>query len=168
MFDNYVHYDGLGLAELLARGEVRPREVLDAAILRAERINPEINAIVTPLYDYAHQRIKEPLSGPFAGVPFLLKDAHHALRGTPMSNGSRLHKGELSTFDAEIVRRYLAAGVVVFGKTNTPEYKLAPHNLQSMGRDPESLGCHALCRRVEWGLGGRCGCGHRAARLRHG
>jgi amidase len=129
MFDNYVHYDGLGLAELLVRGEVRPREVLDAAILRAERINPEINAIVTPLYDYAHERIKERLSGPFAGVPFLLKDAHHALRGTPMSNGSRLHKGELSTFDAEIVRRYLAAGVVVFGKTNTPEYKLSPHTI---------------------------------------
>ena len=129
MFDDYVHYDGLGLAELLARGEVRPREVLDAAILRAERINPEINAIVTPLYDYAHERIKEPLSGPFAGVPILLKDAHHALRGTPMSNGSRLHKGELSTFDAEIVRRYLAAGVVVFGKTNTPEYKLSPHTI---------------------------------------
>ena len=129
MFADYAHHDGLGLAELIARGDVTPNEVLEAAILKAERRNPEINAIVTPLYDYAHERVKESLLGPFAGVPFLLKDAHHALRGTPMSNGSRLHKGEISTFDAEIVRRFLRAGLVVFGKTNTPEYKLSGHTI---------------------------------------
>ena len=125
MFDDYVQYDGLGLAELIAKREVHPKEVLEAAILRAERLNPELNAIVTPLYDYARQRVTDDLSGPFAGVPFLLKDAHHALNGTPMSNGSRLHQGEVSQHTAEIVRRFLAAGVVVFGKTNTPEYKLS-------------------------------------------
>ncbi len=129
MFHEYVHYDGLGLAELVAKGEVTTKEVLEAAILRAEKLNPELNAIVTPLYDYAHARAKEPLAGPFAGLPFLLKDAHHALRGTPMSNGSRLHKGEISTFDAEIVKRFQRAGVVVFGKTNTPEYKLSAHTI---------------------------------------
>jgi len=125
VFDDYVQYDGLGLAELIAKREVHPKEVLEAAILRAERLNPELNAIVTPLYDYARQRVTDDLSGPFAGVPFLLKDAHHALNGTPMSNGSRLHQGEVSQHTAEIVRRFLAAGVVVFGKTNTPEYKLS-------------------------------------------
>lgn len=125
MFDDYLHYDGLGLAELIRKREVHPKEVLEAAILRAEKLNPELNAIVTPLYDYAHERIQRELSGPFAGVPFLLKDAHHALEGTAMSNGSRLHQGELSRFTAEIVRRFLDAGVVVFGKTNTPEYKLS-------------------------------------------
>ncbi len=125
MFDEYVRYDGLGIAELVASRQVSPKEVLEAAIMRAERLNPELNAIVTPLYDYAHARAQEELRGPFAGVPFLLKDAHHALRGTPMSNGSRLHQGERSTFTAEIVRRFLDAGVVVFGKTNTPEYKLS-------------------------------------------
>lgn len=125
MFADYVHYDGLGLAELIAKGEVEPKEVLEAAILRAEKLNPKLNAIIAPLYDYAHGRARESLSGPFAGVPFLLKDAHHALEGTPMSNGSRLHKGELSSFTSEIVRRFLDAGLVVFGKTNTPEYKLS-------------------------------------------
>ena len=129
VFDEYVRYDGLGLAELIAKREVSAKEVLEAAILRAEKLNPELNAIVTPLYDHAHQRLAEHLEGPFAGVPFLLKDAHHALEGTPMSNGSRLHKGEISTFDAEIVRRFLRAGLVVFGKTNTPEYKLLAHTL---------------------------------------
>ena len=125
MFEEYAEYDGLGLAALVARGEVSPAEVLEAAIGRAEERNPALNAIVTPLHDEARSRASEPLSGPFAGVPFLLKDAHHALRGTPMSNGSRLHRGEISDFDAEIVRRFLDAGVVVFGKTNTPEYKLS-------------------------------------------
>ncbi len=125
MFDDYVQYDGLGLAELIAKREVHPKEVLEAAVLRAEKLNPELNAIVTPLYDYARERVRRDLSGPFAGVPFLLKDAHHALEGTPMSNGSRLHKGEVSPVTAEIVRRFLDAGVVVFGKTNTPEYKLS-------------------------------------------
>jgi len=125
VFDEYVEHDGLGLAKLIANGDVHPAEVLEAAIDRAERLNPELNAIVTPLYDYARDLAQSELSGPFAGVPFLLKDAHHALKGTAMSNGSRLHKGEVSEHTAEIVRRFLAAGVVVFGKTNTPEYKLS-------------------------------------------
>jgi amidase len=125
VFDDYLHYDGLGLAQLIRNREVQPQEVLEAAILRAETINPELNAIVTPLYDYAHQYARRDLAGPFAGVPFLLKDVHHALEGTPMSNGSRLHRGETSPWTAEIVRRFLDAGVVVFGKTNTPEYKLS-------------------------------------------
>jgi amidase len=125
MFDDYVEYDGLGLAALIKKGDVTPQEVLEAAIVRAERINPSLNAIVAPLYDHAYRRVNETLNGPFAGVPFLLKDVHHALRGTPMSNGSRLHQGERSELDAEIVRRFLEAGLVVFGKTNTPEYKLS-------------------------------------------
>jgi amidase len=125
MFNEYVQYDALALAELVSKGEVHPKEVLEAAIRRAEKLNPRLNAIVTPLYDYARDRVQQDLSGPFAGVPFLLKDVHHALKGTPMSNGSRLHKGEVSEVTAEIVRRFLDAGVVVFGKTNTPEYKLS-------------------------------------------
>jgi len=129
MFDDYLHHDGLGLAQLIANKEVTQLEVLEAAILRAEEVNPELNAIVVPLYEYAHDRVKRKLTGPFAGVPFLLKDAHHALAGTPMSNGSRLHQGEVSTFDAEIVRRFLDAGLVPFGKTNTPEYKLSAHTI---------------------------------------
>jgi amidase len=125
VFADYLHYDGLGLAELIRKGEVQAHEVLHAAIARAEALNPELNAIVTPLYDYAEEQVRRVPSGPFAGVPFLLKDAHHALEGTPMSNGSRLHKGETSRLTAEIVRRFLGAGLVVFGKTNTPEYKLS-------------------------------------------
>ncbi len=125
MFGDYLHYDALGLAELIRKGDVHPKEVVEAAVLRAEQLNPELNAIVTPLYEQAHVRARKELRGPLAGVPFLLKDVHHALSGTPMSNGSRLHQGEISTFTAEIVRRFADAGLVVFGKTNTPEYKLS-------------------------------------------
>ena len=144
MFDEYTDYDGLGLAELVAKREVHPSEIIEAAVLRAEELNPDLNAIVTPLYEYARKRAQEPVSGPFAGVPFLLKDAHHALKGTPMSNGSRLHKGEISTHTAEIVRRFLDAGVVVFGKTNTPEYKLSLFTMpKAWGptRNPWDLRC---------------------------
>lgn len=127
MFREYTNYDGLGLAELVRNKEVSPREVLEAAILRAESANPTLNAIVAPLYDEAHRRLAEdPVHGTLAYVPFLLKDVHHALQGTPMSNGSNLQKGEISTFNAEIVQRWLDAGLVIFGKTNTPEYKLTP------------------------------------------
>jgi amidase len=126
LFDEYIRHDALGLAQLIRAGEVSPKEVLEAAILTAERVNPRLNAIVAPLYDYARARLaNDAVDGPFAYVPFLLKDVHHALAGTPMSNGSRLQKGEVSKTTAEIVRRYLDAGLVVFGKTNTPEYKLS-------------------------------------------
>jgi len=127
VFREYTNYDGLGLAELIRTKEVSPQEVLEAAILQAESVNPTLNAIVTPLYEEAHRRVREDeVGGPLAYVPFLLKDVHHALEGTPMSNGSNLQKGEVSTFNAEIVQRWLNAGLVVFGKTNSPEYKLTP------------------------------------------
>lgn len=125
MFKEYTDYDGVGLAELVARKEVTASEVLEAAIARAESVNPVLNAIITPLYDYA--RASETVAeGPLAAVPFLLKDVHHALDGTPMSNGSRLHRGEISDGHATIVKRWLDAGLRVIGKTNTPEYKLSP------------------------------------------
>lgn len=127
MFDDYTNYDALGLAELIRKKAVSPKEVLEAAIRKAESTNPMLNAIVLPLYDYAHARVRDDrVQGPLAYVPFLLKDVHHALKGTPMSNGSVLQKGELSQSSAEVVRRWLDAGLVAFGKTNTPEYKLAP------------------------------------------
>ena len=127
MFEEYSTYDAVGLSELIGWGEVSPKEVLEAAIRKAESLNPTLNAIVSPLYDYARARVaNDEVHGSLAYVPFLLKDVHHALEGTPMSNGSSLHKGEPSSTTSEIVKRWLAAGLVPFGKTNTPEYKLSP------------------------------------------
>ena len=127
MLPDYVSYDAVGLAQLIRNKEVTPREVLESAIAQAEAANPALNAIVTPLYDHAESRIeRHRVEGPLAYVPFLLKDVHHSLAGTPMSNGSEIQKGELSRANAELVTRYLAAGLVVIGKTNTPEFKLSP------------------------------------------
>ncbi len=75
--------------------------------------------------DLIESQLKENSSdSPFYGVPFLLKDAHHAFKGTAMSQGSNSMKGQLSNHDAEIVSRYRNAGLIIIGKTNTPEFKM--------------------------------------------
>ncbi|MCH2039054.1 MAG: amidase [Saccharospirillaceae bacterium] len=123
--DDYQGYDAMGLAELVKKGEVSAEELLQAAIQRAEVVNPKINAIITPLYDFAREQIRSGLpDGPFTGVPFLLKDLLTALEGTPLSNGSNAYRGQVSPSDSELARRYKNTGVVIFGKTNTPEFGL--------------------------------------------
>lgn len=124
-FEDYRSFDALGLAALVKAGEVSANELLNAAIARAEAVNPRINAIVTPLYDWAKEHLAQvPTEGDFAGVPFLLKDLLSALAGTPMSSGSAALRHFIPTHDSHLVGRYRQAGVVIFGKTNTPEFGL--------------------------------------------
>ena len=119
----YDKYDGLGLAHLVRRGEVTPLELLDEAIARIERHNPTLNAIIYKAYDQARQTAKGKLpDGPFKGVPFLIKDINLPVAGWPMTNGSALLAGYVSDADAELTKRYRAAGMVFAGKTNTPEF----------------------------------------------
>ena len=125
MLKNYANYDALGLAQLIKNKEISATELLDTAIAQAEQENPAINAIITKLYDFGHQQIKQGLpEGPFSGVPFLLKDLMCSLEGTPLSNGSAALKGNISPSDSEMVKRYKSSGLVIFGKTNTPEFGL--------------------------------------------
>ncbi|MFO7558249.1 MAG: amidase [Desulfobacterales bacterium] len=125
IFD-YEQYDGLGLAELVRKKEVKPGEILEEAIRRIEKLNPNLNAIIHKLYDTAAATAGNDLpAGPFTGVPFLLKDVHHALQGVPMCCGSNSMKDYVPSYDAEIVRRFKRAGVLIIGKTNTPEFKLS-------------------------------------------
>jgi amidase len=127
-FDDYVQYDATGLAELVRSGDVTPAELLETAIARAEAVNPELNAIVTPLYEKGREISEQlPDSGPFRGVPFLLKDLEFEWGGTPMKSGSRGYQHYVSPADSEAVRRLKAAGLVFFGKTNTPEFGLTPY-----------------------------------------
>jgi amidase len=122
-FAEYTDFDGLGLAKLVRSGEVTPLELLDEAILRAERHNSTLNAIVYKAYDEARKVAKGKLpDGPFKGVPFLIKDISMAVANWPMTNGSALLAGYVSDADAELTKRYRAAGMVLFGKTNTPEF----------------------------------------------
>ncbi len=114
------------MAKLVRDGEINATELCEEAIRRAEDLNPKLNAIITPLYDFARESAKRSRpDAPFYGVPFLLKDAHHALKGFAMSSGSKLRKDFIPPNDAEIVTRFKNAGLVILGKTNTPEFKIA-------------------------------------------
>src|ERR1051326_7370532 len=120
-------YDGLGLAELVRKKEIAAAELLGAAIARADATHPAIHAIVTRLDDAAHAAIKAGLpSGPFTGVPYLLKDLGAHVTGAVTSFGSGFFDGNVMDHDSEITARYRRAGLVIFGKTNTPELGLAP------------------------------------------
>ena len=122
-FEDYQRYDALGLADLVRRGEVHPSELLDAALARADATR-SLNAIVMRLDESARQRAQAPFntSAPFAGVPFLVKDLFQDLKGLPSSGGSRALKAVPAPEDADVVRRWREAGLVIFGKTNTPEF----------------------------------------------
>ena len=87
-FSEYSNYDGLGLAELVKKKQVKPVELVEAAIERIERHNPQINAVVFKAYDDARARAKTKLSGVFAGVPMLLKDILGNKQGWPTRSGS--------------------------------------------------------------------------------
>ena len=121
-FAEYADYDGLGLAELVRRGEVSAVELVDAAIERIERRDPVLNAVVFKAFDEARRAARGPLpAGPFRGVPFLVKDLGVEVAGMPMTNGSVFTRDVVPREDSELVRRQRAAGLVILGKTNTPE-----------------------------------------------
>ncbi|HEY2050519.1 MAG TPA: amidase [Caulobacteraceae bacterium] len=124
---DYSGYDAVGLADLIRRGEITPSEALEAAIARAEAVNLKLNAINLPLYEPARKSLPRRLGdGPLAGVPFLLKDITAALAGVPTSAGSKVFATAPAAADNAIVTAYREAGLVVFGKTNTPEFGLEP------------------------------------------
>ena len=123
-FTDYCAHDAMGLAELIRKGDVSATEVLDAAIDRIEAVNPALNAVVATFFDEARATAKAPLSGPFAGVPFMLKDLGVQVRGQPVTNGSRFWKDQICTKDTTLVQRYRQAGLVLMGMTSTSEYGL--------------------------------------------
>ncbi|WP_411288706.1 amidase [Phenylobacterium sp.] len=123
-FQDYRRHDAVGLAELVARREVTPDELLDAAAQRMAEVNPRINAVTLDLTGRAHRDVDG--AGPLAGVPFLLKDLGAALAGTPTTGGSRLFADQVATQDSALTDLYRQAGLHIFGKTNTPEFGLWP------------------------------------------
>jgi amidase len=119
--------DATAVAQLVADGALTPAEVVDDAIARIERCNPQLNAVIVELFDRAREQARGPLpDGPFRGVPFLLKDLTAELEGTPLAAGSALPGDHRSTATQELTARYLAAGFVVLGKTNAPEFGILP------------------------------------------
>jgi amidase/6-aminohexanoate-cyclic-dimer hydrolase len=120
--EEYSKYDGLGLAELIRRKDVKPEELLDEAIRRTEKIDSQINAVVIKHHDFAKRQIAGGLpKGPFTGVPFLLKDIT-ALAGTRSTYGSSAYREYVADQNSTIADRILKAGVAIFGKTAVPEF----------------------------------------------
>jgi amidase len=122
-FTDYADHDGVGLAALIAGGEVTAAEAVEAAIERIERRNPALNAVVYKAYDEARATARSgPPEGPFSGVPFLIKDLGVAVAGWPNSHGSRFARDVVDAEDCGLARRYRGAGAVFMGRTNTPEF----------------------------------------------
>lgn len=122
--------DATDQAALVARGEVTPSELLEAAIERIERSNPALNAVVIQWFDHARSVAADPHlpDGPFRGVPFLLKDLYTSFAGQTLSNGNVALKeaGKVDTADTTLVSRFKAAGLVIAGRTNSPEMGSLP------------------------------------------
>src|SRR5258708_2427913 len=122
--------DATDQATLVANGEVTPSELLEAAIERIERSNPSLNAVVIEWFDHARSVAADPdlPQGPFRGVPFLLKDLYTSFAGQTLSNGNVALKeaGKIDTADTTLVARFKAAGLVIAGRTNSPEMGSLP------------------------------------------
>src|SRR3989337_1923602 len=98
--DDFAFLDAIAQADLVRRKQVKPIELVDAAIERIERLNPQLNAVVTPMYPLARKAAEGPLpDGPFSGVPFLLKDLQAAYAGVPLTSGSVFHRDHVPNHD---------------------------------------------------------------------
>lgn len=121
--------DATDQAALVAGGEVTPGELLEAAIERIEQSNPRLNAVVIEWFDHARSVAASDLpDGPFRGVPFLLKDLYTSFAGQTLSNGNVALKeaARIDTADTTLVARFKAAGLVIAGRTNSPEMGSLP------------------------------------------
>jgi amidase len=126
--DEFASLDATGQAELVRRGEAKPSELVEAAVRRIEELNPKLNAVVTPMFDLALDAAAGDLpDGPFTGVPYLLKDLGEVeYAGVRFTEGSRYLQSYVAPHDSEMVSRLKAAGLIVLGKTNTPEFGILP------------------------------------------
>ncbi len=133
--DELIGYDAIGLSELIRKGEITPAELVETTIHRIEQVNPKLNAVIYKMYDQARTAAaacssdataaKTSDSG-FYGIPFLLKDLIAEDQGAPFSEGSRAVQSNISRLDSELVKRHKASGLILVGKTNTPEFGVLP------------------------------------------
>jgi amidase len=147
MFNEYESYDALGLAELVRSKQTTAAELVEAALYRMDILNSQLNAVVYRMDERARDRARQPLpDGPFAGVPFLLKDLITSMADTPLTSGCRALRAHAPDHDHDMVVRYRRAGLIILGRTNTPELGLSPvtepaawgptHNPWDLSRTP--------------------------------
>jgi amidase len=122
----YTRYDGFGLAELVRSRHVSAFELGQLLLRAVGQVNPQINAVI----ETYPERVVAPAleaapDGPFAGVPFLLKDIGAGEAGKPQELGSRLTRGRLAEADSFLTEQFRAAGLSILGRTTTPEFALS-------------------------------------------
>ena len=123
--EEYNRHDAVGLAALVATGEVTAAEVLQESMARIEAAERPLNGVVTTCFDDAHRNVGALLpTGPLTGVPYLVKDLNTWVRGMPATNGSRALADFVPDRDAVLIERLRTAGLILLGKTNTPEFGL--------------------------------------------
>jgi len=126
--NEFARFDAIGLADQIRRKKASPSEILEASIAAIENLNPHLNAVICKLYAQARGQLSvlNP-EAPLYGVPFLAKDLFAEIAGTPLHEGSAFLRGYYeSPRDSELVTRWREAGLVVVGKTNTPEFGMKP------------------------------------------
>jgi len=154
MSDDLARMDATDQAELVRTGKVSPAELVEAAIARIEKVNPELNAIIHPLFDDARKAAADGLpDGPFTGVPMVLKDLICFSAGHPMHEGMRFLKDQdwIEETDQYLAAKFRAAGFVFVGKTNTPELGIVPTT------EPEAHGATRNPWNTEHSTGGSSG-----------
>ncbi len=124
-FPEYEDFDATALAGLIATGEMKPREIVEAAIARIEAHDPRLNAVVWRRFDDAIAEAATPREGPFGGVPFLIKDLTPE-EGIPTTFGSVLFRNYVGEVTPEAILRFRRSGLISLGRTNTPEFGLLP------------------------------------------
>lgn len=169
----YTDYNGLELAELVKRREISVIEIIEAAIVQIEKFNPKLNAVIYRMYQQARTIAREiPLEqGVFFGVPILLKDLLSTVQGIPTSQGSQFFRTHSAKIDTMLVKRFKKAGLIILGKTNTPEFGLSistepaafgptcnPWDLNlSAGGSSGGAAAAVASRMVPWAHGGDAG-----------
>src|SRR4029453_1274965 len=155
MADELAMLDATAQAELVRRKEVTPLELVDAAIARIERLNPTLNAVVSPLFGAAGAAAASATvpAGPFRGVPFLLKDLDINAAGQPLHCGMKFlrRRNWIEPRDSYLAEKSRAAGLIVWGKTNPPERGL------SGTTEPEAYGASHNPWNVDHSTGGSSG-----------
>jgi amidase len=148
----FAQLDATAQAELVRKKEVKPIELVDAAIALVESFNPKLNAVVTPMYEMAREAAESELpEGPFTGVPFLLKDLVAAYGGVRITSGTRMMLNYVAAHDTELVKRLKRAGLITIGKTNTPEFGILPTT------EPELFGASRNPWNINHSTGGSSG-----------
>jgi amidase len=140
----YDDWDATEMADKVRNREVSSKELMEAALQRIEARNPALNAVVRTVESRARERLPTLPDGPLTGVPFLLKDLKLQLAGTVTSNSTRLDESRVAQGTSVLAQRYEDAGLVVLGKTNTPEFGImgiTEPDLHGPARNPWNTDC---------------------------